>query len=299
MVKVSLSDQGPDNPREYFILIDLRMDNPRTIQSELIAKQWWSPVFIGIILRDSDMPLHALVDARDLRRTEGLPPCFGFAHGLSEQQLFEIRSTGLPCFTLSPEAFADKFIRLFLETRANEDAEKAARHYFDAVRPVKEGIHPRYVGVELDELVKQYGPEGSIARIEQWISKYRIELMRLARDGSYESFAPISPPIFVLFTSTLEDHDRRGLPSHAEIVDRRSAERHGIWSIRHFVARAVQAQPSLIDPQQFPFLVKSPMPRPDARPEEYASNPAGVSPAALAELFKMIRQEADESLPKR
>jgi hypothetical protein len=289
-----------DDLQDFFMLVDQEKCGPWLHKLKGLSQKI---LFIGISFKARSTGLAWTLDmVRDLGRLkEPLPPLFGFAQGFDNSQLFAIRATGLPCFTVDPNTFTNQLFQLFLKTDTSEEAGMIAGRYFESITSTRDrGIVPRFIGVEIDEFVERFGSARAIERVAYWLDEFQRVLTELAHKRPYEIFRPVSPPNVVMFTSSLEDHECERLRrNHTEIVNRRSAEQHGIWSIRHFVVRAVQSQPSLVDPLQFPFLGNPPLPRPEADPREYATYPAGVSPSDLAELFKMIRQEADSSLPRR
>lgn len=295
-------------PAECFIPFhssELRADDLRRRLSDADPQQ---VLFVAIRLESSPSTEEL---ARLLRPVETgerpWPPMFGFAHHLSWNAFQDLARAGMTCFTRDrggldqPEELARRLLQLCLSLTLEEGAEKAAWHYLQAAREAEAGpILPAFLGLEIDPILDKMPFSEAQQYVSRWITDFPRHLRKMEReqDRSFLSFRPLPARQFVAFTERLgAEADHPFLASGVPLIDRRLANRHGTYSIRHFTTKVVHGQPTLVDPLQLPIFGSPPEPRFDARPEEYAAYPPGVTAADLSELFKMIQREAQTPKP--
>ncbi len=233
-----------------------------------------------------------------------LPPVFGFARHLNWQDFQALGAAGVPCFTSDaggldrPEMLAQRILGLCCKLQLEGGPESAAASYLQTVRDAgTELVLPYFIGLEIDSAVGGMKFHKARADAARWAGEFARHLRQIAMHEKEDRpfpHRPVSAYQLVAFTSELENAaDHEFLAPGMRLIDRRGADQHGIWTIRHFTSHVVHGKPSLADPRQLPIFGPPPLPRPAARPEEYAGYPPGVTPADLSELFRMIRQEAD------
>jgi hypothetical protein len=141
----------------------------------------------------------------------------------------------------------------------------------------------RLLALDLDQVTD----EAVVDRALRWVEDFRSALRSPSRPSVF------APPV-VVFTSRCAPAEQQRLREGGmSVYDRRREGEFGIRDVRRLVTHLVHAQPQLAYPPQPLPKTHRPQNRPDARPEDYAGYPPGLTPADLTPLFQAIRGDRD------